>query len=162
MANPQRSILRLVLLGGTLLLYPAAAIVLHGVTPLTTDELTTGGGAAILASWVPQASGSGRMHVTINNTTASRLKIESVTSQVVFGDDTMWSETLEQGFFKPESVTIEPGSTWSWDLSTPYSVPRTGYTWLVTVEAKTEGQPSVQILQTGLDLGNPSHPLSTG
>lgn len=161
MANPQRSILRLVLLGGCLLLYPAAALVLHGVTPLTTDELATSPGATIQASWVPQASGSGRMHVTINNTTSSPLQIESVTSQVVFGNDTMWSESLEQGFFKPESVTIEPGSTWSWELSTPYSVPRAGYTWLVTVEIRTEGQQSVEILQTGLDLGDPSHSLST-
>lgn len=160
MANPRRSILRLVLLGAALLLYPAAALVLHGVAPLTTDDVAAGEEATILATWIPQASGSGRMHVTIDNPSASRLQIESVTSQVVFGDDTIWSESLERGFFTPESLTIQPGATWRWDLSTPYTVPRAGYTWLVTVEVKTEGQEPVKILQTGLDLGDPTRPRS--
>ena len=161
MANPRRSLVRLIILGALLLLYPAAALVLRGVMPLEMADVASSGVGNIRALWEPGPAETGQVHVTLENGSAYGFQIQSVTSQVVHGDATVWSESWELDYYQQQPVTIAPGTTWSRDFTVPFSAPLANHTWLLTVEVLTGATSSPQILQTGLDLNDPSHPLST-
>jgi hypothetical protein len=134
---------RTILLGGLLLLYPFAAVLLYSISGLSAARPY-----APLAELTLQtvAGESGGFQLRLSNRAGAPLTICEVMVQALDGETTVWTESFDRVYFAERAVIADGGES-AVAIEVPEPARRAGMNLLVTVEVDSAASGRHEFLQ---------------
>lgn len=134
---------RTILLGGLLLLYPFAAVLLYSISGLSAARPHTP-----LAELTLQtvAGERGSFQLRLSNRAGAPLTIREVMVQALEGETTVWTESFDRVFLADRAVVADGGES-AIVIEVPEPARRAGMDLLVTVEVDSGASGRHEFLQ---------------